>query len=815
MRSPASWVAALAFAAPQEPPNWQPLTLVQGQSTHPATAFAPRADGASVIAGEGADKETYTLQLTGLPGKLTALRIDVLSDPALPGNGPGRQHRDMVLSEIAATIGSKNAKRGRAVALQKPSASFSADGFPAMAVLDGIATTGWAIGPKFDEPHHLVVELARPFDVGVGDVLALELQFQFGGHTAAGCLKVSATDAPLPVRAEGADAEVDWSAVQPRINLAIDRGVNWLLSEQLLDGSWDIDQVGYRNGATSLMVYALLKSGLKKDHPAIERALEWLRSGRNLETYSLGCQLLALHALNDPAVEPWMKELLEALLKNQLPTGAFRYSPTNGGSDLSNTQYGVLGMRAAAQRGIKVPAEAFEKAAQFALSTLDDAGGGAYAPLGFRYNPGAVATGSMTTAGAAILAIADEQLRGKSRLGGLMGQAKRGGEWIGQNFVVDGNPRAGGEWTYYYLYGMERLGALLQTEELGGHRWYREGARWLVGKQEEKGAWPALGGGALGSTAWALLFLNRATAASSGKSSRAVKAWGNDDPAQPLSLRASGDSPITFWISSFGAAELAAYEWPGESGRGLRVKQVEWVAFGIAQADDGKVVATIAKDAGQPCGKERFGGQHKFELPGDYSLLARVTLATPPQGDAPAAELVLESSLLAVQVSEVQDPVLLGYAGDPRRNLLLQQKPTCSASTQWDDGWSAARAIDGLLSRGWCCKAEDARPRLTIELEKPTRANVVLLTPLRVGTDRPWPTTVRVTVNGKGPAQEVALERPAGERASRKLRLAFGPPQVIRKLEIEVIGFSDGAPQPAGCGFAEVELQLDQGAKKQ
>ena len=801
-------------AAPRSAPEWRALTLVEGRSTHPASAFAPRADGALVIAGEGADKETYTLELDGLPARVTALRLDVLPDPALPGGGPGRQHKDMVLTEVVASLGPKGGKRARPLALQKPSASWSQEGYPALGPIDGVPTTGWAIGPKFDQPHHWVAELQKPADVAAGEVLTLELQFQFGGHTAAGCVKLSATDAAPPVRAEGASEDVDWSAVQPRINGAIDRGVQWLLSEQLLDGSWDIDQTGYRNGGTALMVYALLKSGVPKDHPAIERALEWMKCGRTLETYSLGCLLLALNAMNDPTVEPWMKELLEALLKNQLPSGAFRYSPTNGGSDLSNAQYGVLGLRAAAQRGIKVPAEAFEKAAQYALSTLDDAGGGAYSPLGFRYHPGGVATGSMTTAGAAILAIADEQLRGKSRLGGLLGQAKRGGEWIGQNFAVDGNPRAGGEWTYYYLYGLERLGALLQTEEFGGRRWYREGARWLVDRQEAKGAWPPLGAGAYGSTAWALLFLNRATAASSGKSSRSVKAWGADDPNQPLSLRASGDSPITFWISSFGAAELEAYEWPGEKGRGLRVQQVEWIAFGIAGRDDGKVVATIARDPGQPCGKKRFGGQHKFELPGDYSLLARLTLMAPAHGDSPAAPLALESSLLTVQVTEVQDPVVLEYSRDPRKNLLTQQKPNATASTQWDDHWAAARAVDGLLARGWCCKGEDRQPKLLLELEKAVRANVLLLTPLRVGADRPWPAKVKVTLNGKAPAHELVIEPPDGDRPNRKVRLVLPMPQVIRKIELEVTAFSDGAPQPAGCGFAEVELQMEQNAKR-
>ena len=814
----------LLCAAPDAPASgsaavrWQSLTLVEGRSTHPATTFATRADGAWVMAGEGADKETYTLQLAGLPAKCTALRVDVFPDPALPESGPGRQHRDMVLTEMTASIGAKGAKRGKPLALAKSSASFSQDGFPSLGAIDGVATTGWAIGPKFDLPHHLVVELGKEFATGAGDVLTLELQFQFGGHTAAGCLMVSATDAPPPVRAEGAADEPTWGETQTRVNQAIDRGVEWFLGEQLLDGSFDLDQSSQRNGGTALVVYALLKSGVPKGHPAIERALEWLKCGRVTETYSLGCQLMALHALNDPAFEPWMKELLEALLRNQQPSGAFIYLPGAGG-DLSNTQYGVLGMRAAAHRGIKVPAEAWEKAAQYALSTMDDGGGGAYAPLGFTYYPTpGVATGSMTTAGASILAICDEGLRGNRKLGNLMGLARRGGEWVGKNFAVDANPPGDGTWLYYYLYGLERLGALLQVEEFGEHRWYREGARWLVGQQEERGGWPAAGGGACASTAWSLLFLNRATAPTSGKSSRVVaKAWGKDDPNQPMNVRAAGDSPLTFWISSWGDAEREAYEWPGEKGRGLRVKRVEWFAVGVLGHDEPLAIAMFDKDATQPCGNERFGGQFLFDRPGDYSLYARVTVSVPGAagGSTDAtAELPIESSLLAVKVSEVQDALGLEYARDPNRNLLGQQKPAVRATTAWDDNWLGARAVDGLVTRGWACKADDAKPAIVLELEKPVRANVLVLTPIRVGTDRPWPARVHVTVNGKGKPFELEIEAPFGDRPRHKTRLVLGLPQVIRKLELEIVEPSMGAPQPGGFGFAEIELQVDPAANK-
>ena len=69
-----------------------------------------------------------------------------------------------------------------------------------------------------------------------------------------------------------------------------------------------------------------------------------------------------------------------------------------------------------------------------------------------------------------------------------------------------------GNWNYYYLYGLERVGSLTRVEQMGTHWWYVEGARHLLAKQDKKGFWP---GGDV-QTAFALLFLRRAT---SGKAS--------------------------------------------------------------------------------------------------------------------------------------------------------------------------------------------------------------------------------------------------------------------------------------------------------
>ena len=62
--------------------------------------------------------------------------------------------------------------------------------------------------------------------------------------------------------------------LQDRIDNAIDRGIEGLLAQQEIDGSWRAHTQGYAGGPTALIVYTLTKAGLPTSHPAIVRALE-------------------------------------------------------------------------------------------------------------------------------------------------------------------------------------------------------------------------------------------------------------------------------------------------------------------------------------------------------------------------------------------------------------------------------------------------------------------------------------------------------------------------------------------------------------
>ncbi len=804
-------VAPASFGRAQAPAAdpWVALKPIKLVSAGGAT-FTAQPDGSFLVGGPNADKDVWTFDFETEVRPLTGLRLEVLADDSLPQRGPGRAgNGNFVLNELVLEATSKVSVRFKPAPLANASTDFIEGHRRAIDVHDGellAGGNGWAVHGATGANHVLMAEVARPLDFGGPALLRLELHFNWGAQHAIGRFRLAATAQEKPVRVGGAAAEESFGKLQERINVAIDRGVDWLIKNQALDGSWNHENWSYRNGCTALAMYTLLKSGVNKRHPAVQRALEYLRCNEAKETYTLGCQLMALGAYEDPALLPWMKELTETLLSFQRG-GGFNYPW--GGVDLSNTQYGVLGLRAAAQQGIAIPPAAFEKAAQQVLQWSAEEGKGVYGALGFTYNGPQKPTSSMTAAGSSVLAIAEEQLKGKGKAGAYLAGAKRGVQWLADHYAVDDNVNEGHDrWDLYYLYGLERIGSLLEIDKIGGRDWYRDGARHLCSRQGDKGQWGSAYGDHPINTCFALLFLNKATSVASGKSAGRVRLYGGDDPALPINLRASGDTPLTMWISSFGEPEIAHYEWKGEEGRGLRVTRVEWHARGGPLGEAGRSLAVIEKPGDQPAGRERFGAQWSFALPGTYTIAATVTLLAPPTAEgAPPEAVTLASPPLEVRIEEAIDPELLQCAKDPGRNLLAGQKVTATASSTLNGDWAAGHAVDNLQCRGWAAEQNDPIPTLTVELDKPVRATMILLTPARIGDSyQSRITKLAVTVNGKQPPMLVDVPVTAEQK---KLRLRLTQAVVVRKLELKVLAKQESPTADKAVGFSEVELQIE------
>ena len=786
-------------------PNWNVLeaTLLLSEG---GAKFEVLPDGSYLLSGALPDKDVYVFEALSELRGITGIRIEAIPDSRLPTGGSGRAgNGNFVLSLLTLESGAKLAKKLFPVELRNPTADFSQDVKDVSGLVDGHLSTGWSVFPHTTRQHVAYAEAARPIDYKTGAKLRFRLNFNFGSQHALGRFRLSVTDTPPPLRAPGSKQQEDWAQVQQKINVAIADGVDYLLDQQELDGSFSFEQVGYRNGQTALVVYALLKSGVSRVHPTIRRAVEFLRNNRSVKTYSIACHILALIALNDEQDRERITQMVDELASWQ--RGGFAYP--DSAVDFSNTQYAALALWAGARYGCRIPEKVWSRMADQTLKQQEEVKN-PYGPAGFGYRVDTKPTGSMTAAGVAILAICEEQMN--RRRGDIDVGKTRGLAWLAEQFSVRTNPDPHGapneRWLHYYLYGLERVGGLLQVSHFGEHDWYREGARYLLDDQNDNGAWSTAYGEEQPNTCFALLFLNRATAATSG-STNAVgqKSYGKDDPRQDLSMRAAGDSPLALWISSFGDRVLREYTWFGEEERGPRVKQVEYHTFGERETDEELMIARIDGDPRKPAEGQRYAAKFTYKRPGTYWVYARATVLAPPErAGSPAREVLLDSTPLKIQITAAPDPMLYRYAGDAGRNLLGNVRARLQASSELNEGWVASQAVDNLQSRGWCSKDDDPRPSLVLDLEQPVKAGKLLLshavTKDKERTGRI--TKLRVEVNRKA-----TFEFDVDPDPERKTEFRFPKKVQVRRLAFLVLETVGAQAGKQGVGLGEIELQAD------
>ena len=576
----------------------------------------------------------------------------------------------------------------------------------------------------------------------------------------------------------------DRALAQEDINKAIDRGVKWLVSAQLRDGSWPFEQHRYRNGQTGLALYALLKSGVLPSHPAIMRGLGFLSGRRPKMTYSAGCELLALASMPGNDHMERMEEIVE-LLQDWERRG-FGYP--DGEEDLSNTQYAALGFFAAQSKGIEIPSRSWNQLISYTLALGDGEGG-------FGYRPAREANGSMTSAGLTCLSIALNQLgEGGAKRREARKAIDEGLEWFAKNFSRETNPGGAQRWHSYHLYGIERVCAIEKLEMIGAHHWYWEGASWFVTRQAHDGKWGS-GVDQYFETCFALLFLSRATKSlTGGKGHTLDDLWWTEEPHAKVRLRATGDTPMTIWVDGFGRSFL-------EEEEGLHISKVEYLF-------DGKLSDAALGDAGQKWSGERFAIRHRFPKSAEYEVVARVHYVPGsieyPEGVIP---VTVDSPPLRVSVDEVPEDWMLSSAEGSRFNLLPLEGVKVSASSTNVAGQEPRKAIDGHEITAWFCGASDETPSLTIDLKRATRINRVVISqappdPLNVGK-ADYAQRVSLRIDKDKDRYEVIA--PVDRRAPTVIDL--GKDVRMRRVEIQLLDRLEGSAWPGRAGINEVLLQ--------
>jgi hypothetical protein len=384
--------------------------------------------------------------------------------------------------------------------------------------------------------------------------------------------------APAPGAAKPSD-DADW---KKRVDVAVDRGDDFLKKRQEPDGGYGVYHFhgdrDYVAGQAALALLARIAAGENQNEASIVKGFEWLRGHPPRYTYEVGLVLMAFDARAAPigerlalekatpdelrkytfprTLEPrdrdWLQPLIDRLARERFKecwSYGGEVAPTT--ADMSNTQYAVLGLKAASRLGLTVDRRLFADVLDYCLDhqqphakphkilvkyvdvqPAPDGTTHRYArtvePRGFAYTygtregPELIASRACIDVACVVLSL-DELLTKATGATRERGRARRQEAdeavdsalaWLDQNWAVDrhppGNPGQG--YYYYYLYALERAGALTSRRFVGEHDWYREGAEELLKRQVGDGSWPSGGwDNELVNTCFALLFLRRAT----------------------------------------------------------------------------------------------------------------------------------------------------------------------------------------------------------------------------------------------------------------------------------------------------------------
>ncbi|MGE3171393.1 MAG: hypothetical protein AB7O97_02130 [Planctomycetota bacterium] len=440
--------------------------------------------------------------------------------------------------------------------------------------------------PGEAKAHRDDVERLCPFDLDGRGALRRQVD------AAAGLVRSFRVEATLVVREDRRefrriDLEDHWQLVAVRDNQdadfrarvadAVRRGSAWVREAITgLDAPWLQDREDkrtYGGGRIALAALTLLHAELPPDDPVVDAAFAALRRRRFVDTYSLATALMAMAQRYAPPREAELirsgstalratrqlderdralaQKWLDRLLQNRDTrvdvdeTLRFDY---DGGRryDNSLSQYGLLGLDAAALCGLEIPRATWHAAANHFVQVQCPPSGRAFdlelvthrdlalaagqpprvvqsraAPRGFSYmDPAEPPYGSLTAASTAGLVVARAGLSATGapdrQLRAIDDAIDHGFAWLAAEFTARANPGFAGKadkhW-YYWLYSLERVCELAGIAQLHRRDWYYEGAVQLLSQQNTDGSFPTGGGDTLQleSTCFAILFLKKST----------------------------------------------------------------------------------------------------------------------------------------------------------------------------------------------------------------------------------------------------------------------------------------------------------------
>lgn len=595
---------------------------------------------------------------------------------------------------------------------------------------------------------------------------------------------------------KNASAKAQDTAFQLTVNAAIDRGVKYLQSQQHRDGSFTGGHFErYRSGPTALAAYAMVESGVPATDPGVALAVDFLTRHPPRRTYSAGAALLLLAEIGGKDHLPLAQSILDDLVEweNDGVRGTWAYP--DGGVDLSNVQFAALGFWGAKRLGLNVPLDVCKRMAKTTIDRYQEKprpqeGSKAKEPevgrsragekmvAGFSYHLDATnpPTGSMTVAGICIQRILLEvhgRKIGRKMLLAIDKSVPLAMAWLEEQWSVTENPVHGGR-HLYYLWGVERMAALLDKDTLFGWDWYREGAEVLLKGQRDDGGWSSSH-----ETSYALLFLARATRAGQATASGP---GGNVAPSEFAWRHTEG----VVQISATGSMDVTA--WIHFIDEGIRVERVEWLM-------DGEVVATAQGDPRAPWNGQKLPMRFASDREVAMKLVARV------HGIDQDGELVVESRPLEIKTQWTPDLWFKRGSATVGPNLLRGVNHSVKASSELK-GQEAGKASDDFGGTAWGPEPSDKTPAITFTFDRPIKAKAVTIahgaSSVELVKQFAGATRIRLTVNGE------ATEHDLPEQFPGVIVIPFPEALRIRSLKVTILA-TEGTG--ARRGFAEIGLR--------
>lgn len=175
---------------------WRPLDPESFISSDGAT-LTKLSDGSVLSGGIRPERDTITIVAPITLPRVTAVKLDVLTDDSLPHRGPGRQDNgNLHLSEFEVFVEGSDSP----LSLVNPRADFDQQDWGIARAIDKVEPTAWGIYPQVGRTHAAVFELREPLISTAATKLKIVMKQRHGGGHLIGRARLMISDAAPPVR---------------------------------------------------------------------------------------------------------------------------------------------------------------------------------------------------------------------------------------------------------------------------------------------------------------------------------------------------------------------------------------------------------------------------------------------------------------------------------------------------------------------------------------------------------------------------------------------------------------------------------------